>query len=225
MSTQGPIDMSRNPWDPARFSKEGCWAQLIGGKANGKMGLFQPGQTHLVVPIRPEPSIPKNIDAAGKLFGTQEMMQPNPRECYKLQIIENGGTLMAIGVEERMTHQETWSRLLNDAMELHKANALIEDMARRLKVAEAMLGGVPTSFGQLLSQIEKVKLDEVGQPESPYITHKLFGQVIKMELPLTRITEEGAKLFGIPAQDQQPTKQDTVAPEQDTGDGTFSTSA
>lgn len=40
MSTNGLIDMTREPWDPERFAKHGCLAQLVDGPCNGEVVQF-----------------------------------------------------------------------------------------------------------------------------------------------------------------------------------------
>lgn len=212
MSTNGLIDMTREPWDPERFAKYGCLAQLIDGPCNGEVVQFFPGKKVLEIRL---------LDTKPK-FTEQELTKastPYKTEEYELRhySTEKGG-LGVMGIWTGSKSGSYWRRLLDDAKEFRQllkggsgsmATLLAEysrrnrEQAERIKVLEALLAK-PETTGKFTT--------EAGQGID-------LTDVKLLPVPAKTIDGIFKKLYG-----KKP-KQDTPAPKEDTGDGTYSTSA
>lgn len=211
MSTNGLIDMTREPWDPERFAKYGCLAQLIDGPCNGEVVQFWPGKK--VLEIR--------LNDPKQKFTEQELTKaftPYKTAEYRLEFFESEGgrTANVIGIWTGSKSGSDWRRLLDDAR--HYRQMTKSSYAARL---------VQELQREKLEQAERIKVLEalLAKPENTGKFTTEAGQEIDLTdvklLPVPAKTIDGIfkKLYG-----KKP-KQDTTAPKEDTGDGTYSTSA
>lgn len=167
MSTNGLIDMTREPWDPERFANCGCLAQLIDGPCNGEVVRFFPGKK--VLEIR--------LNDPKQKFTEQELTKtstPFKTVEYRLEFFESEGgrTANVIGIWTGSKSGSDWRRLLDDARDYRQ-------------MIKAMFQVDGSTLSKALAGIEAEFIKKL-EPEK---------------------------------------KRDTPAPKEDTGDGTYSTSA
>lgn len=223
MSTNGLIDMTREPWDPERFANCGCLAQLIDGPCNGEVVRFFPGKK--VLEIR--------LNDPKQKFTEQELTKtstPFKTVEYRLEFFESEGgrTANVIGIWTGSKSGSDWRRLLDDARDYRQmtkssyAARLVQELQRekreqadRIKVLEALLAKPEPKHPKQTSQTIKALF----QVEDSMLSKTLAG----IEAEILKKLETGED-FTLKIGDKKP-KQDTPAPKEDTGDGTYSTSA
>lgn len=214
MSTNGLIDMTREPWDPERFAKHGCLAQLVDGPCNGEVVQFWPGKKVLEIRL---------LDTKPK-FTEQELTKastPYKTAEYRLEFFESEGgrTANVIGIWTGSKSGSDWRRLLDDAKEFRQ-----------------LLKGGSGSMATLLAeysrrnreQAERIKvLEELlakPEPKHPKQTSGTFNAMFQVDGSTLSKALAGIEAEFIKKLEPEK-KRDTPAPKEDTGDGTYSTSA
>lgn len=180
-----PRNMTTSPWDAQEFCQRGCFAQLVGGPANGEVVKFGKGARELVVLVNdPKPVV--NPTAAQKLFGKQPR-----KEYYRIELLSFREFQFAIGVWSKLPMMDAMLQVLADARALRQQSKKPKQTAQSISI-EADLTEINKGLLNFQTTIEKEMLSA-----------------------LNAVTEPKPK-----AQ-----KQDTTDPKEDTGDGTYSTSA